>query len=62
MKKLRRPKQGRVFGGVAAAFAHYLGIDIILVRLIWAILLIPGGLPGFIPYLLCWLIIPEENN
>lgn len=61
MKKLRRPKQGRAIAGVAAAFANYLDIDIVLVRLIWVLLLIPGGLPGFIPYLICWLVIPEDN-
>lgn len=59
-KTLRRPKQGRVLAGVAAAFANYLGVDVVLVRLVWVFLLLPGGLPGLVPYLLCWLVIPEE--
>lgn len=62
MKKLRRPKKGRVFAGVAIAFANYLNIDVVIVRLIWVFLLMPGGLPGVVPYLICWLVIPEENN
>jgi phage shock protein PspC (stress-responsive transcriptional regulator) len=60
-KKLRRPKEGRVVAGVALAFANYFNVDIILIRLIWVLLLIPGGLPGLIPYFLCWLIIPSEK-
>lgn len=60
-KLLRRPKKGRVLGGVALAFANYLNIDVVLVRLLWVFLLIPGGLPGIVPYLICWLVIPEEE-
>ena len=41
--------------------ANYFGIDVTLIRLIWVLLMIPGGLPGVIPYLLCWLIIPSEE-
>lgn len=61
MKKLRRPQKGRVFAGVAAAFANYFDIDVVIVRLIWVFLLIPGGAPGLLPYLICWLVIPEEK-
>ncbi len=60
-KRLVRPNKGRMIGGVAAAFANYLNIDVTVVRLIWVVLLLPGGLPGFLPYLLCWILIPEEN-
>lgn len=62
MKRLVRPKKGRVLAGVCAAFANYFNIDVVLVRVIWIILLFPGGLPGLIPYLLCWIIIPEEGS
>lgn len=61
MKRLLRPRKGRMIGGVAAAFASYLNLDVTVVRLIWVVLLLPGGLPGFIPYVLCWILIPEEN-
>jgi phage shock protein PspC (stress-responsive transcriptional regulator) len=40
--------------------AEYLGIPVALMRLIWLLLLLPGGLPGLVPYLVCWLLIPEE--
>jgi phage shock protein C len=61
MKKLVRPKQGRVVAGVAAAFANYFNIDVTLVRLIWILLLLPGGLPGLVPYIICWIVIPSEQ-
>jgi phage shock protein C len=60
-KRLVRPRKGRVIGGVAMGMARYFNIDVTLVRLIWVFLLLPGGLPGIIPYIICWLVIPEEN-
>jgi phage shock protein PspC (stress-responsive transcriptional regulator) len=60
-RKLVLPKEGKKIGGVAAAFANYFGLDVTLVRILWVLLLLPGGLPGIIPYLICWLIIPEEK-
>lgn len=60
-RKLVIPKEGKKVAGVAAAFANYFNIDVTLVRLVWVLLFIPGGLPGLIPYLICWLVIPEEK-
>jgi phage shock protein C len=60
-KMLRRPKEGRVVAGVAMAFAKYFNIDITWTRLVWLLLLLPGGLPGLLPYLICWIVIPEEK-
>lgn len=61
MKKLIRPKNGRKVAGVALAIANYFDLDVTLVRIVWVLLLIPGGFPGLIPYLICWFIIPEES-
>jgi phage shock protein C len=60
-KRFVRPKKGRILGGVCLAIAHYFNIDVTWVRLFWIFLLIPGGLPGLIPYLILWLAIPSEN-
>ena len=60
MRKLERPKQGRKIAGVALGVANYFDLDPTLVRIIWVLLLLPGGLPGLVPYLICWLVIPEE--
>lgn len=61
MKRLVRPIKGRKVAGVAIGLANYFGVDVTVVRLIWVFLFIPGGLPGLLPYIICWLIIPEEE-
>ena len=61
-KELTRPQKGRKVGGVSLAFANYFGIDVTVIRLIWVFLLIPGGIPGLLPYLICWIVIPEAKN
>ena len=60
-KKLIRPKKGRVLGGVSLALANYFNIDVTLIRLIWVFLFIPGGLPGILPYVIMWIVIPSEK-
>jgi phage shock protein PspC (stress-responsive transcriptional regulator) len=60
-KVLRRPHQGRIIGGVAAAFGQFFGINPIWFRLAFLLALLPGGLPGLLIYLICWIIIPSET-
>jgi phage shock protein C len=60
-RRLVRPRKGRMIAGVAQGFANYLTIDVTLVRLVWVFLLIPGGVPGLLLYLICWIIMPEEE-
>lgn len=62
IKRLVRPKKGRKIAGVALGMANYFDIDVTLVRLIWVFLLVPGGLPGILPYLICWVVMPSENK
>lgn len=59
-KKLLIPKKGKKIGGVCMALANYFEVDVVLVRVVFALLLMPGGLPGILPYILMWIIIPEE--
>ena len=61
IKKLVRPSKGRVVCGVCAGLANYFNIDVIVVRVIFVFLLLPGGLPGILPYVILWLIIPSEK-
>lgn len=58
---LVRPKKGRIVAGVCKGLADYLGVSVVLVRVITIILFFPGGVPGLVPYLLFWLIIPSEQ-
>lgn len=58
-KKLVRPRKGRKLAGVCLGVANYLSVDVTLVRLLWVFALIPGGVPGVVPYILCWIFIPS---
>jgi len=51
-----------MIAGVAGGMAEWLGVPVILVRLIWCILLLPGGLPGIVPYVICWVLVPKEPS
>lgn len=62
IKRLERNTEEAVFLGVCAGLADYFGLDVVVIRLIWVFLLVPGGLPGFIPYLLLWLIMPPKRG
>ncbi len=62
VKRLVRPKRNKLIAGVCAGIANYLNIDPVAIRVIWIFLAIPGGLPGIIPYILCWIIIPQEKK
>jgi phage shock protein PspC (stress-responsive transcriptional regulator) len=56
-KKLKRSSDAMI-AGVAAGVAEYFGLDVTLVRIIWAILTIFGG-AGLIAYLICWILMPK---
>lgn len=62
MRKMVRPRQGRKIAGVCLAVANYFGIDVTIVRLIWVVALLPGGIPGILPYVICWIVIPSEET
>ena len=59
---LRKPRKGRMFLGVCAALANWTGIDVFWWRLGFFIAALPGGVPGVLPYLILWLIIPNAGR
>ncbi len=59
-KILRRSRSNRIFAGVCGGLANFFGIRAFWFRLAFLIALIPGGIPGFLLYLILWLIIPNE--
>ncbi len=61
-KRLYRSKKDRMIAGVCGGLAEYFKIDPVIVRVIAALLLLPGGLPGLLPYLLFWVIVPEKSE
>ena len=60
-KKLMRSRADRKIAGVCAGLAHYIDLDVSLVRILWFFISLACGIfPGFVAYVLGWVIIPEE--
>jgi phage shock protein C len=59
-KKLYRSRDDRMIAGVCGGLAEYFNIDPVIVRIIAIILLFPGWLPGFVPYIILWIVVPEK--
>jgi phage shock protein C len=59
-KPLRRSRHNRIFAGVCGGLGEFFGISAFWFRLGFLIALIPGGVPGFLLYLLLWIIVPNE--
>lgn len=60
-KKLLRPHDGTMIAGVCAAFARFFGIDVTIVRVLYVILTVAGVGSPILIYLICWIIIPQED-
>ena len=59
-KRLYRSRKDRKIGGGCGGIGEYFNIDPTVVRLIAVLLLLPGGLPGLIPYIILWVVVPEN--
>lgn len=59
---LRRSGDHRVLAGVCGGMSEFFGIRAFWFRLAFVLACIPGGLPGILIYLLCWLIIPKGRD
>lgn len=57
-KKLRRSRSNSIVAGVCGGLGEFFGLNPWWFRIAFLIALIPGGVPGILVYLLCWMIIP----
>jgi len=58
---LRRSRSRRIVAGVCGGLGQFFGLSPWWFRIGFLIALIPGGVPGILIYLLCWIIIPGER-
>lgn len=58
VKRLYRDPDNRIIGGVCSGLSYYVNIDMVLIRVIFAISLFLGGL-GFWAYIIFWIIAPQ---
>lgn len=62
MRRLVRSRSNRMIAGVCAGVANYFNTDPTVVRIVFLLLLLPGGVPGPLIYLVLWAVMPDESN
>jgi len=60
-KKLYRNTTNKKLCGVCSGIAEYLGLDVTLVRLIWALFVLAEGI-GILAYIVAALLMPERGT
>jgi phage shock protein PspC (stress-responsive transcriptional regulator) len=59
--RIYRDPDNRIIGGVCAGMGVYWDMDPIILRVIFAVLVLAGGLGGLV-YLILWIVIPEAKT
>jgi len=62
MKKLRRSRSDKYIFGVCGGLGEYLNIDSTIIRLVWFILALTSFGTFALAYLICGLVIPEDDG
>ena len=57
-KRLYRSRKDKILAGVCGGLGEYFNLDPVIIRVIFIMLMLPGGLPGVVPYIAIWLIVP----
>jgi phage shock protein C len=60
-RTLRRSRTDRMVAGVCGGIAKMLGVDAAAVRIALVAATLLGFGTGAILYLICWLVVPEED-
>ncbi|NMA55074.1 MAG: PspC domain-containing protein [Firmicutes bacterium] len=60
MKRLYKSRTDRKIAGVCGGIGEYLNIDPTIIRIIWVISAMLGGI-GLLTYIIVALIMPEER-
>ncbi|MFZ1808590.1 MAG: PspC domain-containing protein [Cyclobacteriaceae bacterium] len=61
VKKMFRDSEKKVIGGVASGVSVFFGIDVTLVRVLFVIFTIVGGI-GSLTYIILWIALPEAKS
>ena len=60
-RRLSKNTSNKMIGGVCSGVASFFAIDTTIVRIVWAILALSGGL-GFLVYIALWIFLPESDE
>ncbi len=58
-KKLYRSENEKLVGGVCSGLANYLGVDVVVVRIVFLVLFFSFGI-GLLPYIILWIAVPSS--
>jgi phage shock protein C len=58
--RLALDTENKKIAGVCAGFARYLGVEVLLVRIVWLALALGAGI-GFIAYIVAWILMPSDK-
>jgi phage shock protein PspC (stress-responsive transcriptional regulator) len=61
-RRLVRSRDDRVIAGVAGGLGAYFGIDPILFRIGFVLLVIAGAGSGLVLYVIAWVVLPEGDT
>ena len=57
--RLALDTENKKIAGVCAGFARYLGVEVLLVRIVWLALAFGAGV-GFVAYIVAWILMPRD--
>ncbi len=60
-KKLYKIEYGKKIFGVCGGLAEYLNVDVVVVRIVWAVLGLCYG-TGILLYLVCAFVLPNKSE
>jgi phage shock protein PspC (stress-responsive transcriptional regulator) len=59
-RRIYRDPDDRLVGGVCSGLGAYLGLDPVIVRILFILFLISGV--GFLVYIILWIVVPEART
>jgi signal transduction histidine kinase len=60
-RRMMRPMEGRLLGGVAQGLAAQLSLDPVVIRLMFVLLSVVGGV-GMVAYAVLWMVTPRQPH
>ena len=60
IKRLYRSNQDKLLGGVCGGLGNYIGIDPVLIRILWVIFAVASFGTAILVYIIFWIIIPRN--
>ena len=60
-KRLFRDTDNAQIAGVCQGIANFFNIDVVIIRVVWALIFFFGGF-GFLLYVILWIVVPKANT